>query len=98
MAKRRILKKSIGYIAGDLFTEVLVCKMLLPGADHNQMDELLEKIYVMQETFIRRAHQPDGKDNEALVKEYYKKILVDLETEATAIAKDIEALRKEYSA
>ena len=27
MAKRRILKKEISYVAGELFTEALVCKL-----------------------------------------------------------------------
>lgn len=98
MAKRRMLKKCIGYIAGDLFTEVLVCKMLLTNVDHDRMDQLLEDIFLMQEEFIRRAHKPDGKDNKALVKEYYRKLLVDFETKTTAIAQEIDALHGEQSA
>ena len=31
MAKRRILKKEISYVAGELFTEALVCKLYIPG-------------------------------------------------------------------
>ena len=30
MAKRRILKKEISYVAGELFTEALVCKLYIP--------------------------------------------------------------------
>lgn len=98
MAKRRILKKNISYIAGDLFTEVLVCKMLIPGVDAGKIEELLTRIVDMQEDFIRRAHFPDGKDNRVLVKEYYRKLLVDLETEANAIVREIEDLRNTKSA
>lgn len=29
MAKRRILKKEISYVAGELFTEALVCKLYI---------------------------------------------------------------------
>ena len=33
MAKRRILKKDISYVAGDLFSEALFCKLYLPGVN-----------------------------------------------------------------
>jgi hypothetical protein len=98
MAKRRILKKYIAYITGDLFAEVLVCKILLTHVDQDKTDRLLEDIYLLQEEFIRRAHKPDGKDNKALVKEYYRKLLVDFETGTTAIVQEIEALHKEQTA
>lgn len=98
MAKRRILKKNIGYIAGELITEVLVCKMRFPDINQDEVDNLLVNILKMEDEFIRRAHRPDGKDNKALVKEYYQKLFVDFETELTTIVKEIEALRKEKSA
>ncbi|MDR0431537.1 MAG: hypothetical protein LBH58_13845 [Tannerellaceae bacterium] len=98
MAKRRILKKNIGYIAADLTTEVLVCKMLLPDVNHDEMDNLLINIFKMQEEFVRRAHYPDGKDNKLLVKKYYKKLFIDLETEVNTIVKEIEELRKDKQA
>ena len=41
MAKRRILKKDISRIAGDLFSEVLVCKLYIPGVDKEKADALL---------------------------------------------------------
>lgn len=98
MAKRRILKKCIGYIAGDLFTEVLVYKMLYSTIEPDKADGVLKDIYLLQEEFIRRAHKPDGKDNKALVKEYYKKLLVDFEAKTAAIVQEIEALQKEQPA
>lgn len=33
MAKRRILKRDISYVAGDLFSEALFCKLYLPGVN-----------------------------------------------------------------
>jgi DNA/RNA-binding domain of Phe-tRNA-synthetase-like protein len=97
MAKRRILKKYIAYIAGDLFAGVLVCKILLTNVGRDKTDRLLEDICVLQEEFIRRAHKPDGKDNKALVREYYRKLLADFETKTTAIAQEIESLHKEQT-
>ena len=82
MAKRRILKKDISYVAGDLFSEALVCMLYIPG------------ILDMQDEFIRRANRPDGKDNPKRVKEYYRKLRADLQTEVNAIATEIGELSK----
>jgi hypothetical protein len=46
----------------------------------------------MEESFIRRAHHPDAKDNKALVKKYYRKLLADLQTETEAIEKELDKL------
>lgn len=95
MAKRRILKKEIGYVAGDLFFEVLVCKLYIPGVDQEKADVLMAKVLDMQDDFTRRANCPDGKDNKALVKEYYRKLRTDLQAGINAIATEIDALSKE---
>lgn len=98
MAKRRNLKRDIGYLAGELFTEVLVAKMLVPGIDHDKADALMGRILDMQENFILRAGKTDGKDNAKRVKEYYKRLDIDLSKEIKAIVLEIEELGKEVKA
>ena len=49
MAKRRILKKEISYVAGELFSEVLVCKLFIPGVEEDKADVLLARILDMQD-------------------------------------------------
>lgn len=98
MSKRRILKKDISYVAGDLFTEVLVCKLYVPGVDPEKAEVLMTRILDMQEDFVRRAGHPGGKDNKALVKAYYKKLEADLQAEVDAIVAEIEALSKSKEA
>ena len=93
MAKRRILKKDISYVAGDLFSETLFCKLYLPGVDSEKADVVMARILDMQDEFIRRANCPDGKENKKRVKEYYRK-LRDLQTEVNAIATEIGELSK----
>lgn len=95
MAKRRILKKEISYVAGELFSEVLVCKLFIPGIDEDKADVLMARILDMQDEFIRRAGTLDAKDNKTLVKEYYRKLRVDLQTEVNTVADEIGALSKE---
>ena len=92
MAKRRILKKDIAYVAGDLFLEALICKLYIPGVDSDKVDVVMSRILDMQDDFIRRANRPDGKDNAALVKEYYRKLRNDLQVEVDAIAAEIGKL------
>ena len=72
MAKRRILKKEIGYTAGNLFLEAMFCKLYLPGTNPEAADSIMARILDMQDNFICRAGKPDGKDNTKLVKAYYK--------------------------
>lgn len=95
MAKRRNLKRDIGYIAGELFTEILVSKMLVPNIDHEKADELMGRVLDMQDKFIKRAARPDGKDNKKLVRQYYKKLEEDLQAEIDGIIGEIEELSKE---
>ena len=95
MAKRRILKRDISYVAGDLFSEALFCKLYLPGVNSEKADVVMARVLDMQDEFIRRAGTPDAKDNKTLVKEYYRKLRVDLQTEVDAIANEIGELSKE---
>lgn len=54
----------------------------------------MARILDMQDEFIRRANRPDGKDNPKRVKEYYRKLRADLQTEVNAIATEIGELSK----
>lgn len=95
MAKKRILKKNISYIAGELFTDAMLCTVFVKDIDKDAVEAVMSRILEMEESFIARANHPDAKENKALVKEYYKKLLVDLETEANAIGQELEKLNKE---
>lgn len=94
MAKRRILKKDISYVAGELFSEALICKLYIPGVDQDKADVVMSRILDMQDEFIRRANRPDGKDNGTLVKDYYRKLWADLREEVNAISTEIGELSK----
>lgn len=63
MASKRLLKKNIGYIAGDLFTEVLICKLFIPATDQEKAEVLMTRILDMQDEFAKRANRPDAKEN-----------------------------------
>ena len=84
MAKRRILKKEISYVAGELFTEALVCKLYIPGVNQEKADALMARILDMQDSYIVRA-----------VRNYYRKLREDLQNEVNAIADEIGELSKD---
>lgn len=94
MAKRRILKKNIGYVAGDLFTEVLICQTMISGTDKEKADTLLSRILQMHDEFIGRAQRPDGNGDSKHVKKYYRKLRADLQTEIDAIGNEIASLNR----
>lgn len=98
MAKRRILKRDITYVAGELFMEALVCKLYVPGVNTEKADTIMSRILDMQDDYVCRAGKPDGKDNKALVKEYYRKLRADLQQEVDAIAAEIGKLGEEKGA
>ncbi|MDD4516503.1 hypothetical protein [Massilibacteroides sp.] len=95
MAKKRILKKNISYVAGELFTDALLCNLFIKGIDKERTEVVMSRILRLEESFINRANHPDAKDNKKLVKKYYKDLLVDLQAEADAIGKEIEELTKD---
>ena len=92
MAKRKKLKQIINYVAGELFIETLLFKKVIPGVNQEKADALLSRIIDVQTDFVLRAGSPDGKYNKTLVKEYYRKLYVDLQTEIDAIAQEIAEL------
>lgn len=87
MASRKVLKKNVNYIAGELFTECLVNSMYVPGTDKKKADELMGEILKMQDEFVSRiSHTEPGN-----VKGYYKKFRSDFNAKVEEI---IEALSK----
>ena len=97
MASKRLLKKNIGYIAGDLFTEVLICKLFIPATDQEKAEVLMTRILDMQDEFAKRANRPDAKENKKRVKEYYSKLIADLQVEINSIGTEIAELSKKVN-
>lgn len=57
MASRKVLKKNVNYIAGELFAECLMNSLYVPGTDKKKADELMAEILKMQDEF-NQPHQP----------------------------------------
>lgn len=94
MASKRLFKKEIGYITGELFLEATLLKLSMQKVDDEALDKLMTRILDMQDEYLARANNPDGKDDVKLVKQYYKKLREDLQQEIDAIIEELEASRK----
>lgn len=91
MASRRQLKKSVNYIAGELFTECLVHRTFVPGTDTQKADELMANILNIQSDFLSRiSHTEPGN-----VKGFYKKFHADFNAKINDIIDAIGKLKKE---
>ena len=59
MASRKVLKKNVNYIAGELFAECLMNSLYVPGTDKKKADELMAEILKMQDEFISRIRHTE---------------------------------------
>jgi hypothetical protein len=89
--KRRTLKKDIKYLAAGVIEESYDFIVLYPQADHEVVKEAIENAFVLHDEFILRVNHPDGKDNPAIVKNYYKQLRADLYEQTAGLYAKIEA-------
>ena len=83
--KRRLLKKQVNYIAGELFAECVVLAQVVPGIDEQKVDDLMTRILYMQDDFIGRiSHTQPGN-----VKGFYKAFRADFQAQVDAIIDEI---------
>ena len=90
MASRRNLKKEISYVIGDLFTECLIYKELVPGTDKEAAEKLIVDLLRIDNEFITRiSHTEPGK-----AKEYYRALIKDFQKEISEVIDKLTKLKK----
>lgn len=90
MASRRNLKKDISYIIGDIFTECLIYKELVPGTDQEAADSLLVDLLRIDNEFITRiSHTEPGN-----AKKYYCALVKDFQDSISEILNKLTKLKK----
>ena len=90
-ANKRTLKKEINYVAGELLSECLCNKYLIPGTDAEKVDALMGKIIGIQDDFLCRVGANGDKDPKK-VKVYYRKLRADFDEAIDGIFEDLAAL------
>ncbi len=78
MANKRDLKKVINYVAGELLSECLCNKYLIPGVDVEKVDTLMGRIIAIQDEYLCRVNACGDKEPKA-VKAYYRKLREDFD-------------------
>ena len=92
MASRRKLKKTINYVSTELMTEVYFRVLLSGKSDDAKVEALSVAIADLNDRFILRTGHPDGKNNSAIVKAYFRKLFSDWQTAVDAIVKKMDEL------
>ena len=90
MARRRNLKKDINYIIGDIFTECLIYKELVPGTDKEAADALIVDLLRIDNDFNARiSHTEPGN-----AKEYYRTLVKDFQNQIKEVIDKLTKLKK----
>lgn len=88
MSSRRVLKKKVNAIAGELFAECIV-NSHVPGIDQEKVYKIMAAILNMTDDFIKRINHTEPGNT----KEFYKKFYVDFDTKVQDIANEITQLK-----
>lgn len=90
MASRKNLKRDISYVIGDIFTECLIYKELIPGTDKNEADNLIVELLNMSNEFTARiSHTEPGN-----AKGYYRALINDFQTRIASVINRLVKLKK----
>ena len=90
MASRRDLKRDISYVIGDIFTECLIYKELVPGTDKAAAEKLIVDLLRIDNEFITRiSHTEPGK-----AKEYYRALIKDFQKQILEVLDKLTKLKK----
>jgi hypothetical protein len=90
MASRRDLKRDISYVIGDIFTECLIYKELVPGTDKAAAEKLIVDLLRIDNEFITRiSHTEPGK-----AKEYYRALIKDFQKQISEVLDKLTKLKK----
>ncbi len=90
MASRRDLKRDISYVIGDIFTECLIYKELVPGTYKAAAEKLIVDLLRIDNEFITRiSHTEPGK-----AKEYYRALIKDFQKEISEVLDKLTKLKK----
>jgi hypothetical protein len=88
MTKRRILKKFVNNVTGELFTECIVCSKFVPGTDKDKANELMVKIIKANSEFISRISYTEPGN----VKGFYRKFQEDFAKTVDGLINEVGAL------
>lgn len=79
MASRRNLKKDIRFLCEMAIIEAIeLSELVSTEADKKRVHLIIYDIASLHNNLVARTNHPDGKDNRAISKQYYRSIIDDL--------------------
>lgn len=94
MASVQNLKKDIDYLFFEFISDCFMFTSLHTGEKRTEVQNLIEEAVSMRNEFIQRVNHPDGKDNPALVRAYYKSVRKDLLEKVDEFFEKLSAISK----
>lgn len=91
MASKRDLKKDIDLIMSLALSDCFYVMEYNPKVDEAEVYKIAGEIVQKHRDFRLRANHPDGKDNPRLVKQYYKKLVIDMLAAADSALEKLSA-------
>ena len=95
MANLRSLKKDIDYLLSLVLEECMYVIDAYPDADKEKVLELARKVITSHRNLRVRVNHLDGKANPKIVKEYLKKVVDDLYSEANTALEELAEIIKQ---
>ncbi len=90
MASRKDLKRDINYVIGDIFTECLIYKELIPGTDKDEAENLIVELLTISSEFTARvSHTEPGN-----AKNYYRALTKDFQARIASVIDRLVKLKK----
>lgn len=90
MASRRQLKRDINYVIGDIFTECLIYKELVPGTNQEEADSIIADLLRIDNEFTTRiSHTEPGNS-----KQYYRQLVKDFQASMNDVIDRLVKLKK----
>ena len=88
MANRKDLKKSVGYIVGDLIMECMLRCECVPGTNTEKAEACIAELIDIDYEFTRRISHTQPGEAKAFYRAFYK----DFNDRISAVAEKIDAL------
>lgn len=92
MASKRKIKKQIIDIASLLFEEALLLRAISDQNESDVLNDFMDDVMVFLDDSLRRAHNPDAKDNPLLLRAYYRKLREDINEAESAFNERLSRL------
>lgn len=88
MASKRLLKRDVNYVMGDIIEAAYVHQLANPKQDPKKTEEIVEEAIASFDALIAKINQKDVENK----KEHFKSIEKDLENKANALVAKINEL------